>query len=118
MKTLQFTFDLNRLRISETERKDFDHGGVFSSYFKAGLEKKHPGGLAISRQKILNRILEKLHQASNSREEESVKFVDLEEAEFDLVKEAFSEDLAWPVHLNAAIVQVYDNLEKASCKDT
>lgn len=108
MKNLNIVVEVEKLKLSDAEKlhlETFGFGGLLESLLIQGLSLKYKEGLVGSKQRILNRILDKLDFRKND--------IDLEESEFDLIKEVFlDESVKFHPSQARLICQYMDKLEK------
>lgn len=90
MKTFEFAVDLTKLKLTEADRELFQKDNqrtVFENVLNQALQMKSPNGLPTKEGRILSRICDKLDRAEEGK-------LELEEAEFDLIEDAFFNDKA------------------------
>lgn len=109
MKTLKFVIDIEALNLPggmKAEVKAIGHKGMFENYLSSALDKKGGDrGVKPFEARILHRIQNKLDASTSD-------FIVLEEAEFDLIKEAFRrEESQWPALQVRALMQYLANIE-------
>lgn len=79
---------------------------VFENYLNDALRHKNGNGVKLAEGRILNRILAKLDAATTDT-------LDLEEAEYDLIKSSFmNESAGWQPEQIRAVIKYIDNLEQ------
>ena len=86
MKSFKFEIDLSRLKLSSNEQAYFQKDGqksAFETIMNQALQSKHPQGIKGPMGRLYSRILNKLDSASGG-------VLELEEAEFDLIKALFT----------------------------
>jgi len=108
-RNLKYTVDFETLNLApaiKAEVKAIGQKGMFENYLSSALDKKGGDrGVKPFEARILSRIQNKLDAAK-------ADYVELEEAEFDLVKEAFRrEDSQWPAMQVRALMQYLSNIE-------
>lgn len=111
MKTLDISFDKSKVKFNETDIKYLEtmgYGGMFELLFTQGLSSLHSNGIPVTKGIILSRIQRKLDSASESLE--------LEESEFDLVKEAFGHNAKFAASQYRLVSHYISKIEEATKK--
>lgn len=108
MKTLNLRVTVDNLRLSDAEKQhieSFGFGGLLESLLIQGLSFKYKDGIGGAKQRVLNRILDKLDFRKDD--------IELEESEFDLLKEVFlDENVKFHPSQSRLICQYMDKVEK------
>lgn len=111
MKTLNIGVDVEKLNISDEEKKHVEKlkfSGLFEQTLNQVLTAKYRDGFKGSQQRIFSRILDKLDEATENK-------IELEEAEFDLIKGAFlDENTAFNPGQTRLIIQYVKAIELAA----
>lgn len=112
MKTLDITLDIDALKTADEEKEQILSLGsviVFEALFIQGLNRRYQAGLPLAKGKLLARIQTKLDKLNSSN-----SILDLEESEFDLVKEVFtSEDSSFGPSQYRAVMQFIRAIESS-----
>jgi len=112
MKNLNISFNTEAINLSDNESTEIKKHGFampFEVIFNQGLGALYPQGLTLSKGKVLSRIQKKL-DALKSHD----LHLELEEAEFDLVKEVFLSESVKFMPTQYRLVSIYvDSIEKA-----
>lgn len=110
MKKLNFNIDIEKCNPLPEVRKAFTEIGVkgaFEQYLNQAISHKHRGGLRLTEGRILARVFDKLDAAQGLE-------LELEEAEFDLIRGAFlHEEGGWQPSQYRVVTQILNAIEKA-----
>ena len=103
MKRIDISFDKEKFLQGEGNKQVFAVGG-YAEFFEAllnnGVSSKHPQAqIPMSKGKILARIQNKLDALKPVDGGEPGKYLDVEEAEYDLIKSVFVEE-STPFHVS------------------
>lgn len=109
MKKIDISIDLSKLNLSPQEKDFFAQTGfkgILENLVTQGLTSKYRDGLTNSKQRILNRLLNKLDSIGQDN------ILEIEGAEFDLLKEVFlSEDVKFQPTQSRLVVQYINKIE-------
>lgn len=110
MKTISYKLDIEKLKLNEQETRfltDVGEKVFFENTLNQGLSNKYPSGMPIAKQKIYSRLLDKL-------DSDCTGTLEIEEAEFDLIKEVMtSEDAKFHPGQTRLISQYLQAIEAA-----
>lgn len=90
MKKFTYTLNLDLLRLNEKEKVFIAESGeksILENILNQGLAGKYPSGMSTDKRRIYGRLLEKMDADTSGT-------LEIEEAEFDLIKEAIASDEA------------------------
>lgn len=112
MKTLDISFNMEEIKLNETEKKhiqEIGYVGLFENFLVNALTTVYQGGLPLDKGRVYGRVQRAMDALSPEDKE-----LKLEDAEFDLVRETFKNPQA-RFHPNQyRIVNILlDNIEKA-----
>lgn len=109
MKELDLYFNEHETNFNDADKKylfDVGYAGMFELILNQGLSSQFPnGGIPLHKGIILARIQRKLDLKDNS--------VELEEAEFDLVKEAFGQNAKFSATQFRLVAIYMEKIEQA-----
>lgn len=109
MKNFRYKVNLERLRLTDEERERIEKDGqkrLFENMLLLCLQRTHPQGMRVADHRVANRILTKLDAAAGC-------VLELEEAEFDVLKAAFSDDIKYDAGLVRQIAMMVENIKGA-----
>lgn len=90
MRTLNIGFDIEKTAPNDASKqwlKEEGYSGAFTNLLNQGISGQFPQGVPLSKAKILSRIQDKLKAM-----ESDDQTLDIEEAEYDLLKSVFMND--------------------------
>ena len=101
-------FKIDSSFATEAERKDFNPKKVFENFLMGAMRLAYKDGIGMEYQRRIHKIMDKLDACTNS----GADFLELEDAEFALVKEAFDR-AKFPAENHCVVCQIYDFIEAA-----
>lgn len=111
MKTLNYKVDLIKLKLNEAEEKHISELGykrLFENILNQLLRSKHPQGIQGVKGRIYSRILNKLDVSES-------ELLEIEDAEFDIIKEVFlSDETTFDPEQTRLIMQYVTAVEEAN----
>jgi hypothetical protein len=81
---------------------------ITGNFIRLAAQKKYPNGIADTNRRIFARIMNKLDDAEDKKAES----IDFEDSEFDFIKQAFGEEVAFPTQLSQNITLLEDEIER------
>lgn len=114
MKTFRYRQDINTLKLNDTEKEFFAKDGqksVFENILNQALSTKYPQGIPAKTGRILARIYTKLDATE-------VDTLELEEAEFELVRDALTGEEARFAPQQFRLLSLYAAAIEAAAKDS
>lgn len=107
MIKFKYTIDLSKIRLNEVEKSDFEnkknfeqHKILFESILHTGISSRYQNGIGGYKQRAFGRILEKL-------DETLTEFIDIQDAEYDFLKEIIDDEQSRFASQNTRIIMQY-----------